>query len=152
MVVLPETDVYVVPDVAQDIFFYNGFWWRPWEGRWYRSQYYNSGWGYYQGVPSFYGGIPSGWRNEYRNHSWKGIGETTKGYLTNRFNKTGGAGNRVSIGRINKRGGVQGLRSRTQSQQQTRESGQQFRGGQQQQGNHEGVKGRTKALTTTGNP
>jgi hypothetical protein len=34
----------------------------------------------------------------------KGIGGTTKGYLTNRFNKTGGAGNRVSIGRINKRG------------------------------------------------
>jgi len=37
MIVLPETYVYVVPDVDVDIFFYDGWWWRPWEGRWYRS-------------------------------------------------------------------------------------------------------------------
>ena len=72
MVVLPETNVYVVPDSDVDIFFYGGWWWRPWEGRWYRSHYYNSGWGYYQSVPSFYVGIPSGWRNDYREHRWRG--------------------------------------------------------------------------------
>ena len=72
MVVLPETNIYVVPDVDADIFFWGGWWWRPWEGRWYRSHYYNSGWGYYQSVPSFYGGIPSGWRNDYREHRWRG--------------------------------------------------------------------------------
>src|SRR4030042_2998758 len=31
MIVLPETYVYVVPDVDVDIFFYDGWWWRPWE-------------------------------------------------------------------------------------------------------------------------
>jgi hypothetical protein len=72
MVVLPETNIYVVPDVDADIFFWGGWWWRPWEGRWYRSHYYNSGWGYYQSVPSFYSGIPSGWRSDYREHRWRG--------------------------------------------------------------------------------
>jgi hypothetical protein len=72
LVVLPETYVYVVPDADVDIFFYGGWWWRPWEGRWYRSRYYDSGWGYYRSVPSFYVQIPSGWRNDYREHRWRG--------------------------------------------------------------------------------
>ena len=70
VVVIPETYVYVVPDVDVDIFFYNGWWWRPWEGRWYRSRKYSSGWVYYQSVPSFYARIPSGWRNDYRERHW----------------------------------------------------------------------------------
>ena len=72
LVVLPETYVYVVPDSDVDIFFYGGWWWRPWEGRWYRSRSYSSGWGYYRSVPSFYGQIPNDWRNDYREHRWKG--------------------------------------------------------------------------------
>lgn len=72
VVVLPGTYVYAVPDSNVDIFFYDGWWWRPWEGRWYRSHNYDSGWVYYQRVPSFYAGIPSGWRNDYRNHRWEG--------------------------------------------------------------------------------
>ena len=72
LVVLPGTYIYVVPDSEEDIFFYGGWWWRPWQGRWYRSHYYNSGWGYYQSVPSFYAGIPSSWRNDYRDHRWGG--------------------------------------------------------------------------------
>lgn len=72
LIVLPGTYVYVVPDYDEDIFFYGGWWWRPWQGRWYRSHYYNSGWGYYDSVPSFYGWIPSSWRNDYRNHRWEG--------------------------------------------------------------------------------
>ena len=72
LIVLPETYVYVDPDVDADIFFYNGWWWRPWEGRWYRSRNYSSGWIYYSHVPSFYIGIPSGWRNDYRANSWGG--------------------------------------------------------------------------------
>ncbi len=55
VIVLPDTrGVYVVPDVDVELFFWNGFWWRLWEGRWYRSQYYDRGWGYYGYVPSFY--------------------------------------------------------------------------------------------------
>lgn len=72
LIVVPETYVYVVPDIDVDIFFYNGWWWRPWEGRWYRSRYYDSGWVYYQRAPSFYRSIPPGWRNDYRDHRWRG--------------------------------------------------------------------------------
>ena len=72
MVVIPETDVYAVPDVQEEIFFYGGWWWRPWEGRWYRSHYYDRGWGYYQHVPFFYRNFHPGWRDDYRNHRWKG--------------------------------------------------------------------------------
>lgn len=72
VVVIPETYVYAVPDVDFDIFFYGGWWWRPWEGRWYRSRYYDRGWGYYSRVPSFYRKVPPGWKNDYRDHRWKG--------------------------------------------------------------------------------
>jgi hypothetical protein len=72
VVVLPETEVYVAPSVPEEIFFYNGWWWRPWNGRWYRSLRYDSGWGFYRGVPSWYNGIPRGWRDDYRNHVWGG--------------------------------------------------------------------------------
>jgi len=72
LVVIPETNVYAVPDVDADIFFYGGWWWRPWEGKWYRSRNYDSGWGYYRGTPAFHRSIPSGWRNDYRENRWKG--------------------------------------------------------------------------------
>lgn len=72
LIVLPGTYVYVAPDVNEDIFFYGGWWWRPWEGHWYRSRNYGSGWSYYRDVPSFYRGIPSGWRDDYREHRWQG--------------------------------------------------------------------------------
>jgi hypothetical protein len=73
VIVLPDTnDVYVVPDIDVDLFFWNGWWWRPWEGRWYRSHYYNRGWGYYNNVPSFYFDVDPGWRGYYRDHNWYG--------------------------------------------------------------------------------
>ncbi len=72
MVVLPETEVYVAPDYDQDLFFYGGWWWRPWRGRWYRSLYYDSGWEFYNGVPGWYGGVYPHWRENYRNHMWGG--------------------------------------------------------------------------------
>jgi hypothetical protein len=72
VIVIPETYVYVVPEIEEDIFFYDGWWWRPWQGRWYRSQDYRSGWVYYRSVPSFYTRIPSSWRTDYREHRWGG--------------------------------------------------------------------------------
>ncbi len=72
LIVLPETYVYVVPDTDVEIFFYDGWWWRPWEGRWYRSHNYGSGWRHYRSVPSFYVQVPSGWRNDYRDRRWRG--------------------------------------------------------------------------------
>jgi hypothetical protein len=72
VILLPNTGVYVAPDLAMDLFFFNGWWWRPWGGHWYRSRNYRSGWGYYNGVPSFYGRVPLEWRNDYREHRWNG--------------------------------------------------------------------------------
>ena len=72
VVVIPETYVYTVPDVDAEIFFYGGWWWRPWEGRWYRSRYYDRGWGHYSRVPSFYTHVPPGWRKDYHERRWKG--------------------------------------------------------------------------------
>lgn len=72
VVVLPGTDVYAVPDVEVDIFFQGGWWWRPWGGYWYRSQYYDHGWTHYRGTPSWHSRIPHGWRNNYRSRVWGG--------------------------------------------------------------------------------
>ena len=72
MVVLPDTNVYVVPDSNEEIFFYGGFWWRPWQGHWYRSRHYDQGWGYYSSTPSFYRQVPQDWRPNYQNHQWRG--------------------------------------------------------------------------------
>ena len=71
LVVIPDTYVYVDPDMDVDIFFYQGWWWRPWEGRWYRSRDYRSGWSHYQKIPSFYRQVPPDWRNSYRDGRWK---------------------------------------------------------------------------------
>ncbi len=73
VIVLPATsDVYVVPGIEIDLFFWNGWWWRPWEGRWYRSRYYDRGWVYYNAVPRFYFDVDPGWRGYYRDHIWYG--------------------------------------------------------------------------------
>jgi hypothetical protein len=72
LVVLPGTYIYAVPGAEADIFFFNGWWWRPWEGRWYRSRHYDSGWVFYRNVPAFYKKVPQGWRDDYRAHRWEG--------------------------------------------------------------------------------
>ncbi len=73
VVVIPDTsDVYAVPDVDGDLFFWDGWWWRVWEGHWYRSRHYNEGWAYYDNVPSFYFDVDPGWRGYYREHNWYG--------------------------------------------------------------------------------
>lgn len=73
VVVLPGApDVYVAPDLAVDLFFCDGWWWRPWGGRWYRSRYYDRGWVYFNHVPRFYANVDPGWRGYYAGHNWHG--------------------------------------------------------------------------------
>ena len=73
VIVVPDAyGVYAVPDIDVDIFFWNGWWWRPWEGRWYHSRYYDRGWAYYANVPRFYYDVEPGWRRYYRDHDWRG--------------------------------------------------------------------------------
>jgi hypothetical protein len=73
VIVLPDSDdVYVAPDIDVDIYFWHGWWWRFWEGRWYYSLYYDRAWRYYDDVPSFYFDVDPGWRDYYRRHDWYG--------------------------------------------------------------------------------
>ena len=72
VVVLPGTYVYAVPDIDEDVFFFDGWWWRPWGGHWYRSRSYERGWNYYSRAPSFYRQVPQDWRHDYRDHQWGG--------------------------------------------------------------------------------
>ena len=44
VVVIPGTNVYFAPDANIDIVFYHGYWYRPYEGRWYRASDYNGPW------------------------------------------------------------------------------------------------------------
>ncbi|MHB8882806.1 MAG: hypothetical protein ACYC69_15015 [Thermodesulfovibrionales bacterium] len=46
VVVIPGTNVYMVPDIDVDVLFFQGYWWRPYEGRWYRSRDYRGSWRY----------------------------------------------------------------------------------------------------------
>lgn len=72
VVVLPGTDIYVTPDADVDIFFFGGWWWRPWHDRWYRSRHYDRGWEHYPRRPRFYADVPPGWRHSYEKHDWDG--------------------------------------------------------------------------------
>ncbi len=73
VIVMPDTNyVYVVPDIDDDMFFWDGSWWRLWNGRWYRSYSYDGNWAYYENVPVFYYDVDPGWRGYYRDHNWYG--------------------------------------------------------------------------------
>jgi hypothetical protein len=73
VIVLPDTDnVYVAPSFEVDLFFHDGYWWRPWQGRWYRSSYYDRGWRYYDKVPVFYYDVEPRWRTFYKERHWHG--------------------------------------------------------------------------------
>ena len=120
LVVIPETYVYVVPGSDVDIFFYNGWWWRPWEGRWYRSRYYDSGWGYYQRVPSFYSRVPSGWRNDYRDRRWRGQEWNHRPIPHNQLQKSWSYWQKNNHWEKQQTWGVKGLKPRPGPQQQSK--------------------------------
>lgn len=121
LIVIPETYVYAVPDVDVDIFFYAGWWWRPWKGRWYRSQNYNSGWGHYQNVPSFYREIPSGWRNDYRERRWRGHQWKYQRIPHQQVQQNWSKWEKSRHWEKQNTWGVRGLKPRTRSQQPSRE-------------------------------
>jgi hypothetical protein len=127
LIVLPETYVYVDPDVAADIYFYHGWWWRPWEGRWYRSRSYDSGWAFYQRVPSFYAGIPTGWRNDYRNHRWQGHQWNYQRMPQQQVQRNWSGWEKSGHWEKQQTWGVQGLQPRARSQKPSREVQQQPR-------------------------
>jgi hypothetical protein len=65
LVVIPgSTYVYYLPEVGEDIFFYHGYWYRPYRGYWYRGAGYNGPWHgvAVERVPRAVVGIPPGFR------------------------------------------------------------------------------------------
>lgn len=71
VVVIPGTYAYFAPDADVDIVFYQGYWYRPYEGRWYRARGYNGPWGYLAParVPRVLIELPPNYRHVYRDHS-----------------------------------------------------------------------------------
>lgn len=45
VVMVPRSRVYFVPDPNIDVFNYNGYWWSPRGGQWYRAKAYKGPWG-----------------------------------------------------------------------------------------------------------
>ncbi len=62
LVVIPGTYVYYCPGVDFDIFFYAGYWYRPYEGYWYRSVGYDGPWVYIASPPPVLVSLPTDYR------------------------------------------------------------------------------------------
>lgn len=73
VVVIPDTNsVYAATDIDVDLYFWNGWWWRPWEGRWYRSRHYDRDWVFHNQTPAFYADVHHGWRGYFDKRVWHG--------------------------------------------------------------------------------
>jgi hypothetical protein len=64
LVVMPGTYAYFAPDAGVNIFFYHGYWYRPYRGRWYLAAGYNGPWGSIavERVPGVLRGFPPNYR------------------------------------------------------------------------------------------
>lgn len=65
VVVIPGTYVYMVPGMNEDVLFFQGYWWRPYEGHWYRSRTYNGRWRHMEPerMPRELRGLPQDYRH-----------------------------------------------------------------------------------------
>lgn len=101
LVVVPGTKVYVAPNVEGRLLFYHGYWWRPFEGRWYRSDYYYGPWQFVvsERVPGvLYNLPPNSWytfgrphffhRDEFEGNRW-GWQHEHHWYRDDRHNRDG---------------------------------------------------------------
>jgi hypothetical protein len=70
LVVIPGTYAYFAPEADVDIVFYSGYWYRPYEGRWYRGRGYNGPWGVVAParIPRALIELPHDYRRVYREH------------------------------------------------------------------------------------
>ena len=60
--VIPGTYAYLVPDIGVDILFYQGYWYRPYAGRWFFARSYNGPWVYLEPrrIPPVFLRLPPG--------------------------------------------------------------------------------------------
>ena len=68
LVVIPGTYAYYPPDVEADIFFYHGYWYRPYRDRWFLSSDYNGPWRATGRVPRVLRGLPPTYRQHPPSH------------------------------------------------------------------------------------
>lgn len=109
VVLMPSIGVYFVPGLEFDVFFYNGYWWSPRGGVWYRAKGYNGPWGVVNKryVPGPVVRVPGDYRAKFGKErhipygEWKGKGgrggkggrmerQMEKGPIERHFEKGGG--------------------------------------------------------------
>jgi len=84
MYVIPRTYVYFAPEVEMDVFFYHGYWYRPHQGHWYRSENYNEHWVYIspKKVPTVLLDLPPNFRHVPPGHRHIPYGHLKKNWST----------------------------------------------------------------------
>jgi len=84
MFVIPRTYVYFAPEVDVDVFFYQGYWYRPYRGNWYRSRTYNGKWIYISSarVPRAVINVPPDFRHVPPGHRHIAYGDVRKNWRT----------------------------------------------------------------------
>ncbi len=82
LMVIPGTYAYFAPDVDADIIFFEGYWYRPYRGGWYRSTVYNGRWAPVppRRVPSVLMNLPSNWRRVPPGHERIPYGQVKKNW------------------------------------------------------------------------
>ncbi len=67
VVAVPQSMVYFAPGVSVELLFYDGYWWTPKEGHWFRSRAYNGPWASVgpRGVPAEIVRLPRDYRTVY---------------------------------------------------------------------------------------
>jgi hypothetical protein len=82
VVMVPGTQVYYVPEVDYDVFFYDGYWWSPRGDRWYRAHAYNGPWRTVSRriVPPPVYGVPRDYRRVYGHERHIPYGQWKKEY------------------------------------------------------------------------
>ncbi len=114
MMVIPGTYAYFAPDVDADIFFYHGYWYRPYRGQWFMSAEYNGPWGSIavQRVPGVLINLPSNYRRVPPHYERMPYGMVRENWRTwederhwDHYDRKRDAGNYNGNGDANPRGG-----------------------------------------------
>jgi len=84
MFVIPRTYAYFAPEVDIDLFFYHGYWYRPYREHWYRSGIYNGKWVYIspQKMPPVLLNLPPDYRRVPPGHQHIPYGQLKKNWKT----------------------------------------------------------------------
>ncbi|MBE0607368.1 MAG: hypothetical protein IH610_13910 [Deltaproteobacteria bacterium] len=80
VVMIPQTQVYFVPDPHVEVFFYGGYWWSPRGEQWYRAKAYDGPWGVieHRRVPQAVIYVPRDYRARYEHEHHVPYGQWKK--------------------------------------------------------------------------